>query len=352
LTFKSPIGLWQVGYQQFLNWGPDPANSSVTRPGIKYILPIGNSVIVAAIEKGSESDIGGDIGRWSDADKDIYDLGYIYKLGKTGDVGLMIQYVNDQSGRPYGVGFAPAAIMGADNGFSTKFFVFDPYARLTFGPVYIEAEGIYITGETEWDNKAKLGALAAGLPGYVGRGGAAKKDIDLEEIAVFLHVKVDLAPVYFGVYAGYVSGDDITTADESEGRNLAAGKAGSDFKPSLMLFNDDYATQFAGSTGVASLGSYMGNVIYGQLYVGFKPTPKLDIRFSYAYAEADEPEVANQDEEYGSEIDVTASYKIYDNLEYMVGGAYFMTGDFFKRGVAAVEVEDDYMLMHKLTLKF
>jgi len=137
-----------------------------------------------------------------------------------------------------------------------------------------------------------------------------------------------------------------------EGHMGKALKAGSDFKPCLMLFNDDYATQFAGTTGVASLGSYMDNVIYGQLYVGFKPTPKLDIRFSYAYAEADEPEVANQDEEYGSEIDVTASYKIYDNLEYMVGGAYFMTGDFFKRGNAAFEVEDDYMLMHKLTLKF
>ena len=332
VTFKSPIGLWQVGYQMFLNWGPDPANSSTTRPGIIYILPIGNSVIVAAIEKGSESDIGGDIGRWSDADQDIYDLGYIYKLGKTGDVGLLIQHVQDRSGRPQ------TALVG-DLGAKKVFTVFDPYVRLNFGPVYFEAEGIYLTGDAEFDNEANAKLIG-------------KEDMDLEEIAIFMHARVDLAPVYFGVYAGYGSGDDITTNDEMEGHMGKALKAGSDFKPCLMLFNYDYATQFAGTTGVASLGSYMDNILFGQVYVGFKPTPKLDVRFSYSYAEADEPEVANQDEEYGSEIDVTASYKIYDNLEYMVGGAYFMTGDFFKRGVAAVEVEDDYMLMHKLTLKF
>jgi len=340
VTFKSAIGLWMVGYQMFLNWGPDPANSSTTRPGIMYILPFGNFVLVAAIEKGSESDVAGDIGHWSDADQDIYDLGLIYKLGKAGDVGLMIQHVQNQAGRPYeGSAPIPPVLWGRDFGTKQVFTVFDPYVRLNLGPVYIEAEGVYLTGDLEWDNEANAKLIG-------------KKDMDLEEIAVFLHARVDLAPVYFGAYAGYGSGDDITTDDEMEGHMGKALKAGSDFKPCLMLFNDDYATQFAGTQGVASLGSYMDNILFGQLYVGFKPTPKLDVRFSYSYAEADEPEIKNQDEEYGSEIDVTATYKIYDNLEYMVGGAYFMTGDFFKRGNAAFEVEDDYMLMHKLTLKF
>ncbi len=348
VTFKSAIGLWNVGYQQFVNFGTDVGNSSTTRPGIKYILPIGNLAIIAAIEKGSESDVAGDIGRWSDADQDIYDLGFVYKLGKMGDVGAIIQYIEDHTGRPFAVGIPP----GSDNGFVQRIYVFDPYARLNFGAVYVEFEGMYIGGKLEWDNKAKLGAAAAGLPGYVGRAGAAKEDADISAYGAFLHIRADLAPVYFGLYAGYSRGDDITTADDVEGNMLIALKAGSDFKPCLMLFNDDYATQFAGTKGVADLGSYIDNVIFGQLFVGFKPTPKLDVRFSYTYAEADEPQVANQDEEYGSEIDVTASYKIYDNLEYMVGGAYFMTGDWFKRGAAAVETDDDYMLMHKLTLKF
>ena len=32
----------------------------------------------------------------------------------------------------------------------------------------------------------------------------------------------------------------------------------------------------------------------------------------------------------GTEFDVTATYKIYDNLSYMVGAGYLWTGDYFK----------------------
>jgi len=349
VTFKSAIGLWMVGYQQFMAFGPDPANSSTTRPGIKYVLPIGNLILIAAIEKGNESDVAGDIGQWREADQDIYDLGFVYKLGKMGDVGMMIQHARDESFKPFGTG---VALAGLDNGFEMVFTTFDPYVRLNFGPVLIEAEGMYLDGELKWNNRAKMGAAALALPGYIGRAAAAGKDADLEEIAVFFHAKVDLAPVYFGIYAGYGSGDDIGTADEVEGGMGMALKAGSDFKPCLMMFNDDYATQFAGTNGVASLGSYLDNVKFGQLYVGVKPTPKLDVRASYSYAKADEATVANQNTKIGSEIDLTASYKIYDNLEYMLGAAYFKTGKYFKYGNAALDVEDDYMLMHKLTLKF
>jgi len=337
VTFKSPIGLWIVGYQQFLAFGPDVANSSSSVPGIKYVLPIGDLALIAAIEKRGESDNGINIGSWSDADQDVYDLGFVYKLGKIGDLGLMIQHAQARQGRP-------VAAFGLDLGSKQTFTAFDPYVRLNLGPVFIEAEGMYLDGKLDWDNDANAALVPPALGGPL-------KDADLEEIAAFVHARVDLAPVYFGVYAGYASGDDRNTND-IEGGLAVALKAGSDFKPCLMLFNDDYATQFAGTTGVASLGSYMNNIQFGQLYVGVKPTPKLDVKASYSYAKANERAIDNQKKDYGSEIDLTASYKIYDNLEYMVGGAYFMTGDWFKRGQAAIEIEDDYMLMHKLTLKF
>jgi len=56
------------------------------------------------------------------------------------------------------------------------------------------------------------------------------------------------------------------------------------------------------------------------------------------------------------EFDLTASYKIYDNLQYMVGFGYFWTGDYYK-GYTAVggqepALANDYLLMHKLTLTF
>jgi len=151
LTFKSAIGLWMVGYQQFLSFGTDVGNSSLTRPGIKYILPIGNLALIAAIEKGNESDIGADIGRWSDADQDIYDLGFVYKLGKMGDVGMMYQHVENQTGRPV---VGPLAFGGADLGTVMILDLFDPYVRLNLGPVFIEAEALYLTGELTFDDSA------------------------------------------------------------------------------------------------------------------------------------------------------------------------------------------------------
>jgi len=54
----------------------------------------------------------------------------------------------------------------------------------------------------------------------------------------------------------------------------------------------------------------------------------------------------------GMEVDVKASYKIYDNLTYMVGAGYLWTGDYFKKGVSTAKIGNDYILMNRLTLSF
>jgi hypothetical protein len=54
----------------------------------------------------------------------------------------------------------------------------------------------------------------------------------------------------------------------------------------------------------------------------------------------------------GLEFDVTAKYKIYDNLTYMVGAGYLWTGDYFKGTNSANAVGNDYLLMNRLSLSF
>lgn len=49
---------------------------------------------------------------------------------------------------------------------------------------------------------------------------------------------------------------------------------------------------------------------------------------------------------------VTLKYKIYDNLEYMIGAAYLWTGDYFKGTNSNVKLSDNYLITHKLTLTF
>src|SRR5208337_1421237 len=103
----------------------------------------------------------------------------------------------------------------------------------------------------------------------------------------------------------------------------------------------------------------ISNAMMGQFFLGVKPMPKLDIKASYTIAQADQnvgatPAAAAlwQSKNYGSELDVTATYKIYDNLSYMVGFGYLWAGDFWKGTNAAATIDNDYLITHKLTLSF
>jgi len=74
---------------------------------------------------------------------------------------------------------------------------------------------------------------------------------------------------------------------------------------------------------------------------------------SGSYATADKtPAVVWDSREYGYEIDLTATYKITNNLSYMLGAAYFFTGDYYKGASDANEVDDNFMVINKLTLTF
>ena len=56
---------------------------------------------------------------------------------------------------------------------------------------------------------------------------------------------------------------------------------------------------------------------------------------------------------YGWELDVSGTYKMTNNLSYMVGAGYWWVGDYYK-GLASEQndVRDEYMFINKLTLTF
>jgi len=87
-----------------------------------------------------------------------------------------------------------------------------------------------------------------------------------------------------------------------------------------------------------------------KVYGGWNVTPKFTVEAAYGMAWADDT-VRGVDDSYGSEFDIFATYKIYNNLSYMVGFGYWWVGDYFK-GTVDGEIEDSYLLMHKLTLAF
>ena len=134
---------------------------------------------------------------------------------------------------------------------------------------------------------------------------------------------------YAGGTFAYMSGDDPDTADKAEG-GLSGGL---DWKPCLIMFNNE-RTYWAGSLdGLQCLGEWC---CHDQrlLLPGSRRCPsdrQTGYRLAVSYANADKkPSAAWLFNDYGYEVDLTATYKITNNLSYMLGGGYLFTGKYFK----------------------
>ncbi|MFH1081377.1 MAG: hypothetical protein V1766_14170 [Pseudomonadota bacterium] len=317
IDMTTKIGRFNIGYQDFIYWGTMFLDTHATRPGIKYIVPVGPLTVVAALEKTVEQTVG--TGYRDDADNNIYDLGAIYKFG-AGDAGLLYQYADMKYTRPLG--------------YKTTLHILNPYAKMKFGPVYFEAEGVYGFGK------------------WVDSEIAAVSSVDAQALGLYLHAKADIGPAYVGGILAYMSGDDISTTDKKEGTFAAALLAGQAWDPCLIMWNDGLYNGQHRAIGTG-LGVFFDNAYFAQVYGGFKPVKQADIMLSVTWAKADQDVVARQiSKDIGWEIDLVAKYKIFDNLEYMIGAGYLLTGDYFKMADTSRQLDNNYMLVHKLTLSF
>jgi hypothetical protein len=318
-------------------WGTVFGNTAEVNNGarVRYVYVTGPVTLRAVWDKvegkkGYSST--GPAGQPIDHDSEQYALEGWYKWS-AGQAGLQLQYVRDTSNAD------TVASYNANNGYKRKFFAITPFAKAKFGPVYVEAELSYATGDYK-----------EYIPENTGR-----DDVDLEAWRGYIMANVELAPVYFGGVAFYASGDDQSTKDEMEG-GLGIGP---DFNPCLILLNYDLGRwngALGGANGVSAQYS-TDNVQGYQLFVGVKPIPKLDVKASVTYARLNQNPSGKylEDKDLGYEADVTATYKIYDNLSYMIGLGYLWSGDAFKgdkHNSNQVKVENDYLLTHKLTLTF
>ena len=329
VTFKTAIGQFDVGYQAAGAWGTVFANSEVTKPRIKFTTQAGPMTLLAIYEKAFEADTSytpGYVATLSngktDADSDNYYLAGIYSF-KGGNAGLLYGFLNNDSQR--------VSTTVPPRPYTSKIHLLEPYVKATFGPVYVEAEVDYFFGDAQkFDNVA----------------GAT--DVKKDGWSAYLMVKANLGPAYFGGQVGWAAGDD-NAADDTD--HSGAG-GGWDWNPALILMNDDLNT-WAGGLGANSANSAKTNFLLYNTFVGFNVTPKLNVEAALTYAKKDKITAANVSDELGWEFDVTATYKLYDNLSYMVGAGYLWAGDYFKGTTnAPKEIGNDYMLMNKLTLSF
>jgi hypothetical protein len=103
---------------------------------------------------------------------------------------------------------------------------------------------------------------------------------------------------------------------------------------------------------MASIGPNEGNLMMFKPFVGWKVNPQLEVVLQYAWLKADEKPLNYISDDYGQELDIYATYKLYNNLSYTVGFGYFMTGDYFKGTNSAASIDDNYLIMNALNFAF
>jgi len=339
VAYVSPIGRFTAGYQIDDSWGLVFGNSSNPKGKITYTIQTGG--LTLGIQAGKDKELSRSVNNpTGDADKDqnFYTAFGVYSW-KTGQAGLLFKYIkNNQYRNAYGV-FAPP-----DAGFTWDGLVSTPYVKAKLGPVALEAQIYHLYGKKSWEGNS------AGIPAFIEPN---TQDVDLNQLTAYIDAMVDLGMFYVGGSLAYISGDDPDTLDEQEGGVLGGGL---DWNPCLIMFNNDLTYWVGRQYGYngSSNGGVMTNAYFGQLRAGVRPIDKLDIMASVSYATADKtPQAVWDSREYGYEIDLTATYKITNNLSYMLGGGYWIVGDYYKGTAAAgQDVDDNFMVINKLTLTF
>ncbi|MDD5711562.1 MAG: hypothetical protein PHY31_02260 [Smithellaceae bacterium] len=383
ISYESAIGMWMVGIQENGLWGTTFADTSNSMPVIIWAATTsgkaeGPIYIFWEIEKDGENsypyttkvttgaeNLGIAVnGNFSDLDWDAYYAGVFYKKDNI-DTGLLYVYHRNAFPRQIPdtsqislLGLLPPGTLGVLGinaaPFVAKFNVLDPYFKGKFGPIYIEAEYVYLFGKLDYEDDTP--------------------DQNIKNNLWYIGAEGDFGIAYVGAKAAYVSGDDPNTYDLEGG--LADG--GREFMPCLIMWNQDLVDRIGPLQGYADVDtangvdnrvkSVMTNAKMYQGYFGVRPLKNLDIRASYTIAEVDKKPVkvtttgtfpftsttrtTYVGDDYGKEADVTVTLKINDNLEYMAGFGYLWTGDYFKGASAANKVGNDYLILHRLSFSF
>jgi hypothetical protein len=344
VTFKTMLGQFDIGYQAADEWGTGFGDTPGSRPRARFMTVFGPVTFLAVYEKIYENDSA--IGSATptatglvDADQDTYAVAGIYNW-KGGAAGLLYKYILGNRTRPTTAGT-----------FSTQYHTLLPYLKATFGPVYVEAEAQYITGKT-----ARYESPSTGV------------DIDKEGYGAYVLAKVNIGPAYVGGQFGYSSGNDTVQANGTTGVASVDGKdrggtiSSTSWNPCLIFGQANlrswmYGQDIGGAGGtVVYNNNNKQNLLLYNAFAGFNPTPKINLEAAVSYMYADKkPKVGATEfvsKTYGTEADLKATYKIYDNLTYMVGAGYLWTGDYFKGTSDNTQIGNDYILLNQLTLNF
>jgi hypothetical protein len=358
VTYVSPIGIISAGYQIDSAWGTVFGDNSIPTGKVSYIYMRGPWTFIAQTGKNSAFNASGILGvggeqsyprgttigaisnsDLSDADNTFYTLATRYSWN-TGQAGFLYKYIRIATLRHPGL----AALAAED---TIQIHVGIPYFKAQFGPVAVQSEIMYAFGTHNYESAGINRAWGDNAwDRYTGTDGRRQISV----LNGWVDVMADFDRFYIGGTFAYLSGQNPHHERQEQG--IIDG--GYDWNPMLILWNSDrnqWAGNLNGCGGTANTA--MANAYFYQVRGGVRPIDKIDIMASVAYAHAViKPSDAWLYNSYGWEVDLTGTYKITNNLSYMLGLGYLFTGDYFKGTSSANDVQNDFLVINKLTLTF
>jgi len=317
LTYVSPIGIFTAGYQIDGAWGTVFGDNSLPTPKITYTFVTGGFSAGVQMGKipGGENSVTAKNATVTTADTDNnFYTAFVNYAWKTGTAGILFKFYDVRQTRPLT--------------FKGQYLATLPYAKAKLGPVDVQTELIWVYG------KARL---------Y--EDPTSAEDVTKNALAAWIDATANFGIAYVGGTFAYMSGQD----PNNTGSMSTATTPGIDWNPCLILFNSDLAYWAGNPTGNAG----WSNAWFFQARGGVRPIDKIDIGLSVSYANAVvKPSNAWLYNDYGWEVDLTATYKITNNLSYMLGGGYLFTGKYYKATNDAMELQNDFLVLNKLTLTF
>jgi hypothetical protein len=338
VTFNALYGVFDVGYQQSRVWGTcafcDDYDSDA---GIHYRYMMGPWTFGLEWEKRADSGASGEgsgqggtqkTASGTDNDHDVYNIYGIYRWA-TGQAGLRYQFDRDAN---------TGKTTGGPGNYTLSLNEIAPYVQWTYGAFAIESELRYI-----WGSQADFDG--------------ATTDIDRKGWSFYANGKYTMGAWYGGLEFAYISGDDPATTDKNE-----SGVSGGQAWDPMLIYGNYWNTKYQGAVGSGSgvagspvlngAGGNETNLIMFKPYVGWKVNPQLEVVLQYAWLKAAEKPSGFVSDDYGQEVDLYATYKLYNNLSYTVGFGYFMTGDYFKGTASATNLDDNFLVMNALNFAF
>ena len=347
VQYTSPIGQFSAGAQNDYAWGTVFGDRS--KPALKLTWAGGFGAAVVGLQiikevDNSASAVNVQTTPFTDGDANGY-LGFVMYRLKFGNIGYLFRWNRNATSKP---GYA---------GLTYQTLSHLPYWKLRFGPVSVEGELNYTHGNFDFNTTGPLAAF--GNP-------SAK----IDSWAAYINADADFGMAYVGGTFAFLDGQ-INPGEYSVGaaygspnttRRTGLLTGGTDWNPCLILWNYERSYWAGGLSGHSNSvnntdgnganSNGMSNAYFFQLKAGVRPVEALDINLAVSYANAVVKPAGFQFNDYGWEIDATATYKITNNLSYMLGAGYLFTGKYFKGASDSNELQDDYLLINKLTLTF